>query len=297
MTAWITLVAVTGAFMQEHFAAALGVGTSACFYAGAALEFWRGRSEELRGRTPMIGIVTLYAITLLMLAAQFALAVDYIPVASPGWLGAVQFVGLVYALGVALFLNTMLNSRSEKQYMTAALTDPLTGLANRRAFMDRAQRVLDRPGKNGDPVALLAFDLDWFKRINDTFGHPMGDRILRAFADVLSGLLRSTDLAARIGGEEFVAIVVGADEEGIVAIANRIRDAFQTEALFMEGQKVGATVSVGVATSAAQPCNIVTMLAEADAALYLAKDGGRNRVVVAKDECGKLKLGNVVRIA
>jgi diguanylate cyclase (GGDEF)-like protein len=294
VTAWMTLIIVTGALAPEHVVAALGVGTSAGFYAAAALEFWLGRGEELRGRIPIIGIVTLYSASLLMLAAQFASATDYVPVATAGWLGAVQFVGLVYALAVALFLTMMLNGRNEKQYIAEALTDPMTGLANRRAFMNRGQQMLDREALDTCPVSVLAFDLDRFKWINDKFGHAMGDRVLSIFADALSGALRPSDLAARIGGEEFAAIAPGVDGQAAVAIAKRIRETFQKMALFVEGQRIGATVSVGVATSAGGPSTISGLLAEADAALYRAKDQGRNCVVLALREPSP---SNVIRMA
>ena len=160
---WMTMLIAIGAIVSERAAASVGVATSACFYAAAAFEFWLGRHEELRGRKPIIGVVATYAAALFLLAAQFALATDFVPVATVGWLGAVQFVGLVYALGVTTFLVTMLSERKEKTYRTAALTDSLTGLPNRRAFLDRAQRVLDRRGVNCGSAALLAFDLDRFK--------------------------------------------------------------------------------------------------------------------------------------
>jgi diguanylate cyclase (GGDEF)-like protein len=297
VAAWMALLIGSGVFASEHLAAALGVATSAGFYAAAALELLFERGEELRGRIPLIGIVTLYAIALFMLAGQFALATDFVPVATPGWLGAVQFIGLVYALAVSLFLTMMLNNRTEKKYIAEALTDPLTGLANRRAFMDRSQRMLDRQGRDRQPVSLLAFDLDRFKQINDTFGHAMGDRVLRTFAEVLVGVLRPVDLGARIGGEEFVVLALGIDSQAAVAIANRIRDAFQRTALFVEGQRIGATVSVGIAARSGEACTVTDILAEADAALYRAKNEGRNRVVLAASEPPDGGLTNVVRIA
>jgi diguanylate cyclase (GGDEF)-like protein len=231
-----------------------------------------------------------------MLAAQFALMTDFVPVASTGWLGLVRFVGLFYALGVAFFLNMMLTGRGENRYRAAALTDPLTGLANRRAFMEQGQRILDRQGQDGKPAALLLFDLDRFKRINDSFGHATGDRVLHVFADVLSETLRPVDLVARIGGEEFVAVVPGVDAEAAVAIANRTRDTLEKMALLVDGRRVGATVSVGVAASAGRQRTVIDMLAEADQALYRAKDGGRNRVVLA-DATGRPETAKIVHVA
>lgn len=297
ITAWIAAVAATGALTREQNATSIGAGTSAALYAAAAFEFWRGRGEELRGRMPIIGILMVYAIALLLVALQFGLMTRYVPVPSIGWLGVVQFVGLGYAVGVTLFLIVMLKGRSELSYKLAALTDPLTGLANRRAFMDRAQRVFDRSRHDADPVALLAFDLDRFKLINDTFGHATGDKVLCAFADVLSTVLRPINIVARIGGEEFVVVVPGGGDEVGIAIASRVRDAFQKAALFLDGHRIEATVSAGVATTARYGYDVTDLLASADGALYQAKNSGRNRVVLAGAAVVSLPPGNVVRLA
>jgi diguanylate cyclase (GGDEF)-like protein len=293
---WILMLAITGSFIREQYAAALGAGVSGGLIVAAAFEFWSGRSEELPGRKPMIVVVLCYATTLLLVSLQFARMTDYSPVPSMGWLGAVHFAGLAYALGSTLFLIMMLKGRSEENYKIAALVDPLTGLLNRRAFLDRGQRIFDRGGRDESPVALIAFDLDRFKHINDAFGHATGDQVLRAFADVLSATLRPADLAARIGGEEFVAVAPGVSGEAAVAIANRICGAFQTVAQFVDGQKIGATVSAGVATAGGLAIDLADVLANADAALYRAKNAGRNRVVLA--ECPvELPVSNVIRIA
>ena len=294
---WITLQMVTAVYAGQQFAVALSPGVSAGLDAAAAREFWLGRGEGLRGRTPLIGILSLHATALLLTAVQLVVATTYTVMPSINWLGVIHFVGLVYAIGVTLFLTAMLKERSAGAYKLAALVDPLTGLANRRAFMDQAKRVFDRSGQDERPVALLAFDLDGFKRINDAFGHATGDAVLQVFAGVLSSALRTTNILARMGGEEFVAVVPGVGDQAAVAIANRIRDAFQREAEFINGQRVGATVSVGVAMTAGRVCLVADMLASADSALYRAKAAGRNRVVLAAIDPSGGSSGNVVRIA
>ncbi len=123
--------------------------------------------------------------------------------------------------------------------------------------------MLDRQAEDGRPAALLAFDLDRFKQINDSFGHATGDAVLRSFADVLLGTLRPTNLAARIGGEEFVALIPEVDAAGALGIANRIREAFQNAGVFVGGRWTGATVSIGVAVSDGRRCDIVDILAKA----------------------------------
>jgi diguanylate cyclase (GGDEF)-like protein len=295
---WVALLVIAGIYTREQFAAALGAGISGSLYAASAVEFWLGRRDELRGRFPIMSTLVLFAISLFLLSLQFATESKYSPAPSSiSFLGVINFVGFLYALGVTTFLIMMLKGRNEEKYRISALVDPLTGLANRRAFMDRAQGMFDRHGHDARPVALLAFDLDHFKRVNDAFGHAMGDEVLRVFADVLSSTLRSSDMGARIGGEEFVAVVSGAGDEAGVAIAGRIANAFQNAAQFLGGQKIEATVSVGVATNGRRMCNVEDVLASADGALYQAKSAGRNRVVLAGGESLALPSNNVIRIA
>jgi diguanylate cyclase (GGDEF)-like protein len=246
---------------------------------------------------PLVSVTAAYAFALFMLAPQFLLSVDYAPVPTVGWLGVIQFVGLAYSFGVTVFLVMMLSSRTEKLYRTAALTDPLTGLPNRRAFVDRAQRVLDGNARSRGMAALMAFDLDRFKKINDTFGHAMGDRVLRIFADVLSTTTRSTDLLGRIGGEEFVALLPNASNEAALSIANRVRETFQEAARFVDGRRIDATVSVGIASTAGHSRTIIDIMPLADAALYRAKNEGRNRVVLARADPDPAFPDNVVQLA
>jgi diguanylate cyclase (GGDEF)-like protein len=221
----------------------------------------------------------------------------YIPTPSIGWLGSIHFIGLINSVIGAISLVMMLKERSEAKYKTDALIDPLTGLANRRAFIDRAQRLFDRSGHDEKPISLLACDLDQFKRINDTFGHSTGDHVLRIFADGLSRVLRPADMAARMGGEEFAVVLPGCSSEAGLAIAGRIRAAFEDDARFVDGQRIGATVSVGVATVIGPRSSLSDTLASADGALYNAKTKGRNRVMLAESGSGDMGSSNVVRVA
>jgi diguanylate cyclase (GGDEF)-like protein len=166
-------------------------------------------------------------------------------------------------------------------HKTAAVTDPMTGLFNRRGFDEGARRVLAARARQRRPVTALLFDLDHFKRINDRFGHAAGDQTLNLFASVISTGMRADDLIARLGGEEFAALIVGSLEDGVAA-AERIRVAFETAGRAVGGHYVGATVSVGVACG--DPNEGVDVLLErADQALYDAKRAGRNRVATAID--------------
>jgi diguanylate cyclase (GGDEF)-like protein len=294
VSAWIAVFIAIGAAGHQQIAAALGAGVAACCYAASAVDFWLGRGEQLRGRWPMISLLGLEAVSLFLVAVGFVSSTPPILLPPINWFGIIDFVGLVYSAGSATFLIIMLKERSEARHKAAARIDPLTGLANRRAFMSRAQRIFDRGEGDQDPITLLAFDLDRFKEINDTFGHPVGDHVLRIFADVLSKALRPADIAGRLGGEEFAAVLPGCGSQAALAIAARIRGAFQEEARFINGQRVAATVSVGVA---AQSGSLADTLSNADGALYRAKDLGRNRVVTADHASRESGPETIVRIA
>jgi diguanylate cyclase (GGDEF)-like protein len=293
---WIAILVITGSNGHVQFAVAVGAGISGCLYAAAATEFWLARDEELRARWPMIAILGLEAIALSMVAAGFFSTAPSLPLPLINWFGIIHFVGLAYSGGSAIFLIMMLNERSEAKHKAAALVDPLTGLSNRRAFVADAQLLFDRSGQEGIPISLLAFDLDRFKGVNDTFGHPVGDQVLRIFADVLLRALRPADIAGRIGGEEFSAALPGCSAEVALAVARRIRSAFEDDARFVGGQHVGATVSVGVATATVHT-NLAQVIANADGALYRAKGLGRNRVSLARGNSFESEPSIVVRIA
>jgi len=295
--AWIVLLMLTGAYASGQLAVAAGWGISGCLYGAAATEFWLGRSERLRGRWPMIFLLGLMAIALFLLTIEFAFSTLTLPMASISWLGIIHFVTLVYAVGSAAFLVMMLRGRGEAKHKAAALTDPLTGLPNRRAFMQRAERIFERSGRGEIPISLLAFDLDRFKSINDAFGHPTGDEVLRIFANVLSRALRPADTAARIGGEEFALVLPGCGDQAAIAIARRIRDAFQDDARFLDGRRLDATVSVGVATASERGRSLDDIIASADAALYRAKGLGRNHVMAAEGDSREPPASAVTRIA
>jgi diguanylate cyclase (GGDEF)-like protein len=156
-----------------------------------------------------------------------------------------------------------------------ALTDPLTGIANRRATLDWLGRLVRASGQVGEPLALLMFDIDYFKRINDCFGHQTGDEVLERVAKLARAQVRADDLVGRIGGEEFVCILSGLEAQSARALAERLRRAI-AEGSDQDGLP-RTTVSVGLAM--ARPGDTPeSLLARADAALYEAKDGGRNQV-------------------
>lgn len=162
-----------------------------------------------------------------------------------------------------------------------AQTDPLTQLLNRRALTERITAEMERALRYDSMLSLLMVDLDHFKRVNDTYGHLVGDDVLRDFAELLRNMIRTTDVVARYGGEEFLVLLPEADEAGAEQFAERIRE--RVEAFEFGGRPgqpiLGLTCSIGVATfPAARIESVEDLLARADAALYRAKADGRNRV-------------------
>jgi diguanylate cyclase (GGDEF)-like protein len=197
------------------------------------------------------------------------------------WLTVLSFEALLFTIAIAFILLAMAKERTEYRHKTAAMVDPLTGIANRRSFLQDGHELTKRHAAHPCAVAVLLIDLDHFKSINDRFGHALGDRVLQVFAETASATIRSTDLIGRLGGEEFAAVLYNAGREKAVALAERIRTAFSEIATEVDGRPVHATVSIGVVVNEDRPLDVPELLGQADLALYYAKERGRNRVEVA----------------
>jgi diguanylate cyclase (GGDEF)-like protein len=166
----------------------------------------------------------------------------------------------------------------------AATTDPLTGVANRRGFDLAAAAVVQDSRARGEPVAVIVFDLDRFKSINDRHGHPAGDAVLRRMGEVLRQDLRAGDIVARLGGEEFALLCGGLDAAAAERVAERLRADLRQGVPHPGGDGQAVTASAGVAMVAAEEAPATALdraLARADRALYAAKAAGRDQVVVA----------------
>lgn len=162
----------------------------------------------------------------------------------------------------------------------AARTDVLTGVASRRAFDEIAEIEMQRAWRYQSDLSLLMMDLDHFKVVNDTHGHVTGDAVLVSFAQTVQQLVRKVDLVARLGGEEFVVLLPNSSAEHATALAERIREAVSASHLLVDGKPLRYTVSIGVAQFDHRELSMTAWLARADAALYHAKDQGRDRVVL-----------------
>ncbi|MGA0608435.1 GGDEF domain-containing protein [Phenylobacterium sp. VNQ135] len=171
--------------------------------------------------------------------------------------------------------------RREAELANLAASDPLTGLANRRGFMAEARAAAQACRAAAQPLTLLMIDLDHFKLVNDTYGHPTGDQVLRVAADRCRAALREDDLLGRLGGEEFAVLLPHTDHVEGSAIAERLRQAISATPVAVDKLALTMRVSVGGATRADGDVQLDALLAQADVALYMAKRSGRDRVVFA----------------
>jgi diguanylate cyclase (GGDEF)-like protein len=257
---------------------ALGVFVVATYTFFIAMELSRERRKALRSRTATIVVPSLHAaIFLLPLGIRAFLPANV----AVNWLTVFTLETILYAVGTAFIVLLMVKDHSVDIYRHAAEVDFLTGLLNRRAFLENALKLCARAGGK-KPVTLMMFDLDNFKQINDRFGHAVGDEALRVFAQVVRRSTRASDIIGRLGGEEFVAIVAEPMEIAM-RIGERIRLGFQAAGVEVSGYPLGATVSIGAASSHELVTNIDALIARADTALYRAKGEGRNRLYAAED--------------
>ncbi len=164
-----------------------------------------------------------------------------------------------------------------------SITDGLTQVFNRRFFMERIRQEVKRVSRYGSSASLLMIDIDYFKKVNDTYGHLAGDAVLAGVAGLIKGKLRETDVLARYGGEEFVLIATPMENNGAAVLAERIRDMVEKHTFRHEGRDIRVTISIGVSSwSPAIRENYDELVRLADGALYAAKEDGRNRVRVAR---------------
>src|SRR3977135_1289792 len=286
--AWIA-AAMTLAPEASAMRMTIGASIIAIYAALTAAELWSERRRTLQKRWPAIAVPVLHGFVLMLPILLGDLLHPHGDMFSGSiWVTVFSIELVLSAVGPVCLICTLVSDRRVSPPRTAAATDPLTGMFNRRGFAEATSRVIEREANAGRPVTALIFDIDHFKSINDRFGHPAGDEILKLFAGIVVNTLRITDLSGRIGGEEFAALLACSLEEGVIA-AERVREAFERSGIVDETGPVDTTVSIGVAGGPAGT-ELEVLLAAADAALYQAKRGGRNRVEAAEE--GALSLEN-----
>jgi diguanylate cyclase (GGDEF)-like protein len=268
----------------------IGAAIVAIYAMLTAHELWSDRRRSMQRRWPTLIVPLLHGFVLMLPI----LVGDLLQGGSHDFNGSVWVtvfaVELVlYAVGTVFVIFMLVSERAVTAHKVAASCDPLTGLFNRRGFAEVTARMIEREAKAGRPITVMIFDIDHFKSINDRFGHPAGDEVLKLFATVITNNLRITDVCGRIGGEEFAAMLPCTLDEALQA-AERVRDAFATCGIEVDQAPVATTVSIGVAGGPAAT-ELDVLLAAADTALYQAKRAGRNRVEAAEEQPLSLEQG------
>jgi len=251
----------------------------------AAYEFWRGRAERLTARWPLVALLVLHG-GFSAIGALYSLSGGFDPIGAGslhGWITFVHFETLAFVVGTSIFAVAMARERSEMIHKIAASVDTLTGVATRRVFYERGEAMLSEAQEDDAAFAIILFDLDGFKAINDTYGHGPGDQVLRLFGDAAMKTLRGSDMVGRLGGEEFGALLPGASLGAAYVAAERIRVAFAAACRKLGEPAINATVSAGIA-QAHSNSTLDSLIQSADLALYRAKIQGRDRVEVEAGE-------------
>jgi diguanylate cyclase (GGDEF)-like protein len=259
----------------------LSCGISASYSLLCAAEMWYPRDRELISRWPTLALAVLHA-GFLLSRTHYIGAFQSLSSAHPAQsigLFVLTFETLFAAFCQAFLRMSMAKERAELAQRQAALTDSLTEIPNRRAFFDLGVPLLKHTLADRRAAALLLFDLDRFKEVNDTAGHQAGDEVLKAFARLVAESIQPGDLLARLGGEEFACLLVDAPMAEALRLAERVRGKF--EAMRFAGLQTDTTVSIGVAMAGDTGRDLSSLLGNADRALYRAKAEGRNRVAPA----------------
>lgn len=177
-----------------------------------------------------------------------------------------------------LLIDVTLQKQVEDQLREMATTDALTGLTNRRSFMQTAERELHKASRYNRPLSMIMVDADHFKRVNDSYGHEVGDDVLIALAKALAQSARKDDIAARLGGEEFAILLPETTPSGAIDLAERVRKNIEAMGIASGEHTLRITVSIGVSTSSGRNETVSKLLKRSDDALYEAKQNGRNKV-------------------
>ena len=264
-----------------YLAGLSGLGTMfanlgmALLMAMSGYQYWAGRREAVIPMTVNAILYFVTAITFVLCAAVLLAESRFVLDAVPdNWAEDLNSMMVIVGLtGIGAISLTLNQSRWARHHHREARTDQLTGLLNRRALFDKFAETALPAG-----TAVIMFDLDHFKSINDRLGHAAGDLVLESFATILADNLRQSDAAARLGGEEFCAVLTDLSLRSGSGVAERIRTAFEATAVHAPRGQASTTVSAGVAISGIDGEPFEHVLRRADEALYAAKSEGRNRV-------------------
>lgn len=240
------------------------------------------------GRGAVLIVAALSLVVLMLVVRASTTAAGLIRMESLHERNTVQTISFMMALMAALATSIgfvfMIKERADEKNRVMAMQDPLTGAANRRTIISALDRDMTRAVRSREPLALLLLDIDHFKTINDVYGHLAGDRVLCGVVQVLGDRVRAQDMVGRYGGEEFMVLAPATSLDGARQLAEKLRQGVADASFDLQGQQVGVTISIGLCAGyIAADDTWDRLIDEADAALYRAKEGGRNRVEVAAD--------------
>ncbi len=249
--------------------------------AWAILRHGGGQGERMA--TPLrrfVGFATALLALIVAMRAVLALPLE-LSLASNHWLQSMTFGGMYLQMLINGFGFLLLaREQQEAELLRLALVDPLTNAPNRRGFFNALNPWLALARRPGNSTALIMLDLDHFKRINDNYGHPIGDQVLKAVAEIGQSQLRDSDLIGRLGGEEFAVLLPRTTAQDAMMVAERMRQAIMAVQIKAEKAVLCVTASFGVTTIRPDD-SMVSLIKRADDALYAAKKAGRNQVVEA----------------
>ena len=254
---------------------------SVLFYARNALELRESTPAEVRASQRFMQAIYWFAtlITLMRIASNLRNPGN--DLMAPDAAQSLYFLLLLMATGATFGIFWMENQYLHYEIARQAARDSLTGMLNRGSFLTEFERELSRVRRGAKALSLAMFDLDHFKQLNDTHGHPAGDEVLRAVAASMRSSLRQQDTLGRYGGEEFALVMPDSDAEAAMRVAERIRAAVQTRGVQWQHRRLSITISGGIASYAVHGESGEKLIAAADAALYEAKRSGRNRIHLA----------------
>jgi diguanylate cyclase (GGDEF)-like protein len=273
---WIVACSIGPIYARPEARATVMAAIGIVYTVLAFFELWRGRGADV-WRWPIMVLLLAHAAAI-PIHVPLAGALTHPDPSDVDLFTFSIFEGAFICISVAYLLGGLVKDQIAIGYQWASLTDPLTGVVNRRGFFQRGERLLMRARFARAPMALIMFDLDQFKRINDRYGHHVGDEVLTAFCKVATTHLRPNDLFGRIGGEEFASLLPDTGLEEAVWLADRARAAIDAASYQAGEHSIHTTVSVGVAFCNDTTADLAGLLKAADQALYRAKKAGRNRV-------------------
>ena len=276
---WIVACSIGPIYARTEARATVMAAIGVAYTLLVVLELWRGRGDQV-WRWPIIVLLLAHAAAIpihIPLAGAFTNPDPSDP-SDLDLLTFAVFESAFVCICTAYLFGGLAKDRIAVRYHQASLTDPLTGVANRRGFFQTSARLLARARFAHQPTALIMFDLDRFKNINDRYGHQTGDEVLTVFCRLVTSLLQSNDLFGRIGGEEFTCLLPATERRDAFRLAERVRAAFEAVYHMTGEHRLGATVSAGVAIADDLNVDLDTLLKEADQALRRAKSTGRNCV-------------------